>query len=393
MNAFAGLIILATIARTLGTTAVGEYTLILNYLGLFFILIDFGANAIVVKQLIDTQDKKIIISKLLTIRLIWATILSLIAIALVWILPQSGINQGYNTNIKTGVTLGAGVFLVMAILSTSNAVFQAKKNYAYVALINAVSATIQILLTYAFLQSTANLQSIIIAYLISGCAGAFTAYTLITRIHGKLIIKIDKNYTKQLLVETLPISITMLTNLIYFRIDSFILPIYRSLSEVGQYNIAYKVFDNILSIPTFASNALYPILLEKYKNNSYSTVINKSLKTYTSIAILITAVTYVVAPLIVLLLTGEYLNDTINYIRILSAGTIFFFLSSLLMMLIIIKNKQKHLIWIYGLNMIITIIGNLTLIPIYGAYASAYLTIALEAVVCILATVVLLKNK
>ena len=383
-NSLAGLIILSTIARELGVSAVGEYTLILNFLGLFFILIDFGANAIIVKQLINTNSPNNIISKLLTIRLIWASVLSLFASLTIWLMPSLPGGGGYNIQVKYGVSIGVVVLFVMAVLATANALFQAKKNYLYAAIINIIISASQVCLTFVFLKNSTFMLSAITAYVLSGVIGSLTALYIMFKIEGRIKLSIDKTYTKNLLIETLPLSITMLTNLIYFRVDTFILPLYRSLTEVGQYNLAYKVFDNVLSIPTFATNALYPILLEKFgKTGHFKKIFQKSVYAYILLSILITTITYSLAPYITFLLTGGFESNTIKYLRILSLGTTFFFTSSLLTSLVIIKNLQLHLIWIYAINMLATIILNIFLIPRYGAYASAILTIILEAGVCL----------
>lgn len=388
VNAAAGLIILASITRALGTSAVGEYTLIMNYIGLFFVLIDFGANAIIVKQLSQTNQIKGIISKVLTLRLLWSTVLIVLAITIVWLLPttQSG---GYNQQVKYGASIGAIVLIVMAILSTANALFQYKQNYAYQALINLTSATSQVLLTFIAVNSIANVLSIITAYTVASLVGACIALFHLHKLVGNVQVIFDKQYAKNLIVETAPLTITIFTNLIYFRVDSFIIPIYRSMSELGQYNVAYKVFDNLLTIPTFASNAIYPVLLQK---QHHQTTLKKAFITYALIASILSMIMTIIAPLITFILTGENIPQVTQYIRILSTGLIFFFISSLTMMIIIIKGQQKHLIWIYGLNMILAIVLNLILVPIYGAIASAWITIALEAAVCLLAGLLLFSK-
>jgi O-antigen/teichoic acid export membrane protein len=58
---------------------------------------------------------------------------------------------------------------------------------------------------------------------------------------------------------------------------------------------------------------------------------------------------------------------------------------------LIVIGKQKALTLIYGTTMIINLLLNLLLIPVYGALASAYVTIATEIMVLILSTYVFIK--
>src|SRR5207244_1517417 len=85
-----------------------------------------------------------------------------------------------------------------------------------------------------------------------------------------------------LLLPSLPLGITLLFNLVYFRADSIILTLTRPTAEVGIYGLAYKVFEIVLVFPTFFMNAVYPLLLEKQNfqfsifNFQSKTVLRKS---------------------------------------------------------------------------------------------------------------------
>ena len=67
-------IILGVVARKYGPDGTGTFTLVLTYLGLFFMLSDFGFNAHVLKA------EKIEFQKLLGTRIIWSAALMMLAI-------------------------------------------------------------------------------------------------------------------------------------------------------------------------------------------------------------------------------------------------------------------------------------------------------------------------
>lgn len=387
INALSGFVILGLITRNFGEQSVGIYTLAITYVSLYFIAVDYGANAYAVKAI--RQGTKQVFNKLLSQRLIISLIVIILATAIALVLPQ----QGYTSEVKTGIFIIIGVIIVQAILATSNAVFQERENFFFQMLINLVSASLNVLLVSITLSSSQSINYVFISFLLASISGAFTSLFLVKR-YAKTILPIfDHTFNKQLAHQTLPLTISMITNLLYFRIDALIMPLYRDLSEIGRYNIAYRIFENALTIPTFLGNALYPTLLTLHQTKNFIPQMKKILLISVSIAISISILLIATAPFIVNLINGYIQPQTVDYLRILSLGLPLFFTTSLLMWVIITTGRQYSLIWIYGVNMVLSIVLNLIFIPQYGAYASAWITIALEAFVLILSIFALTKTR
>lgn len=387
INAISGFIIIGAITRQLGEEAVGIYTLTLTYVSLYFIAVDYGANAYSVKAI--RSGTKHVFNKLLAQRLIISLIVVVFAAIILLALPE----QGYTSEVKTGIFTILGVIIVQAILATSNAIFQEKENFFYQMLINLISASLNAILVLIMLSNGGSINHLFYAFLLASICGALTSLSFVKRYTKSLKLIYDSTFNKQLAAQTLPITISMITNLLYFRIDALIMPIFRNIAEIGHYNVAYRIFENALTIPTFLGNALYPTMLTLHQTDKFYQQMKKILVTSISIAILTSIILIILAPLLITIISGYPQQQTIDYLRILSAGLPFFFTTSLLMWVIITTGKQRALMWIYGINMLISIILNITLIPTYGAYASAWTTIALEAFVLILSIIALKVTK
>jgi O-antigen/teichoic acid export membrane protein len=395
INGISGLIIIGIISRTFGSVGVGQYTLILSYIGFYFIPVDFGLNAIAVKHLLDNgKDPRHVFRNLLGIRITIGLIATIIAVAVAALLPYDAQkNLGYSQQVKLGIALLSATILAQAILATTNAFFQSKHNYKFSFVANAVSAIFNTILVLLLVSSNQSFLVTISSFSLAGLTGAAVAVYLV-KVNLKTVRPLmHQQYWKELITETLPLTTSLIINLIYFRVDSLLLPLFRDITEVGRYNVAYKVFDNLLVIPNYFANAIYPILLAK-KQEGYQPfilLIKKSALYLAAFAIAISICSILLAPLAVKIITGFEEPNTIQYIQILSAGLITFFISSIIMWSLIVIGKQKALTLIYGTTMIINLILNLLLIPVYGALASAYLTIATEIMVLILSTYVFIK--
>jgi O-antigen/teichoic acid export membrane protein len=384
-NAISGLIIIGLIQKNFGDTGVGVYSLIIAYVSFYFMPVDFGLNALVVKHLVDTKIKpQKIFSNVLAFRLILSATLILIAIIVASLLPYNATqNTGYSPEVKTGIILVSLTILAQGLLSTANAYFQAKQKYAYSFLANITSAATNVALFGIMLYLSFSLVMAITAFTISGIIGGAVALVLVKRELKTIAPAFDKQYLASLIKDTLPLTVSLMLNLIYFRIDTLILPFYRQIEEVGRYSVAYKIFDTILVIPNYFANALYPVLLQKYNTSVKDFVVTakKSALSLSAVAIIGSIISYIAAPLMVQIITGVSNQETIQYTRILTSGLILFFLSSIAMWSLIVLGKQKYLAYIYGTTMVINISLNLIFIPIYGAQASAYITILTEALV------------
>jgi len=393
-NAVTGLVIINILHRLYGDAGVGIYSTIIAYISFYFMPVDFGLNAIAVKHVLSKHKApKEVFGNLLGIRLLLSGILITIALLLALTLPYNQkTNTGYSDYVKIGIILSSLSILAQAMFATANAYFQATEKYRNSFIANAISACINIAIFSALLFSGVPLHIAIISLAISGVIGGITAILLVKRTLGKVEILLDPKYCKSIIVESAPLTISLMLNLIYFRIDSLILPFYIQIGEVGKYNIAYKIFETILVIPNYFANALYPVLLQKYNNSisSFIHTIKKSALSLSIIATLGTISSYMLAPVMVWIVTGSYNNETANYIRILTSGLVIFFLSSITMWSLVVLGKQKYLAYIYGVTMTINIILNLIFIPAYGAIASAYITILTEAVVLLISGPLLL---
>ncbi len=364
------------LASHLGLTGYGDYTKITTFVAFFWLLSDFGVNALYVKT--DTSDTHNSFGSLLALRLLFSAVLIAAASGISLLLPSSGTN-GYPWFIKTGIMLYSITILFQSMTVSANALFQKKLRYD-LSLWASVSGSIVSLMgllciSKAFLVSQNVLFSLLImitGIAITSCVSLYLAKTRI-----RFSLQYDKQTMKELFFLSLPVGVTLLFNVAYFRIDSVILALTRTTAEVGAYGFAYKIFEFLLVIPTFFMNSLYPVLLEEERNTtsknhtSRGSLIRKSAVFLFLSGCTLSCVIFFAAPVIA---TLKGFDASITPLRILSLSLPFFFLTSLSMWLMIVRSKQKQLAYIYAFSLIINCIGNTLLIPRYGMTAASIMT-------------------
>ncbi|MBI4062301.1 oligosaccharide flippase family protein [Candidatus Gottesmanbacteria bacterium] len=379
------------IARAFGANGYGDFIKITSYIALFYLLADFGMNAIYLQR---AEGRENLWPTLFWLRVIGSILLVFLALAVLTFLPQ-GIRQGYTSGVKLGIILFSPAIILQAIITTTNAVFQQKLRYDLSTAAVTAGAIVTVFLIWAVALSTSPLVGPIASTL------AFLCGTLATALIGLIFVRrfvifrfaFDREIARRLVVASFPLGLTLLFNQIYFRADSIILTLTRSTADVGIYGFAYKIFEVALVLPTFFMNSVYPLMLKnagQSNGQQLRRMVKKSLVVLGVGALIVTALLWSVAPLLVLV-RPEF-SESIGVLRILSLSLPLFFVTSLLMWTIVTMNRQGILIPIYGFSMVGNILANSFLIPSYGYVAAAWVTVGSEAVVLLLTGSVVLRR-
>lgn len=375
------LIITMMTIRHFGVEDFGKLTAILAYVAYFYLLADFGFNAIVVREAAKNKKQApFYFSSLISLRVFVASLLVLLALLVLSILP-SPYNQPL---VRQGILLVAITIFVQAILTSTNAVFQFNLRYDQSAIAVGIGSLAALVLVFLFIKRGSPLLSLVLAFTIGGLVMAITALGLAKRQLPQLSFLIEPKIFKKLFLLTLPLGLTLIFNLVYFKIDKFLIPVFRSFRELGLYETAYKVFDISLVFPVFFMNAVYPVMAKIRNKTRRHQTFKKAFLVLLSTSFLGLAIGLPAAPLIIKVIAGQDLPLSILVLRILFCSLPIFFLSALLMWDLILRNQQKSLVLIYGIGLIVNLALNLIFIPQFGILAAAIITGITEAVVLVL---------
>jgi O-antigen/teichoic acid export membrane protein len=387
------------IARRYGTDGYGDFIKITTFVSFFYLLADFGFNAIFLQKsaLPDrsgtvAQDSQW--SDLLGLRLVVSFVLIFLALALLVFIPH-GVSGGYTSFVRLGIVFFVPTILFQALTTTANALFQKHFRYDIATLSVAIGSMISLALVWVFTTISVSSSVLfgIIGLSIGSAVTAFIGILSSRKFVERIQLSLSPSRLSLLFVASIPLGLTLLFNLVYVHIDSVILTLTRSTSEVGIYGLAYKIFELPLVLPTFFMNALYPFMLGKSTTSTgiasaeFKLLFQRSLGYMIAASFIMMGVIWFAAPLITYI--KEDFVAGIPVLRVLSLGLPFFFISSLTMWTLITAKKQTMLAYIYGISMIGNVLLNMWLTPIYGYMAAAWITVVSEALVLLLSGIVL----
>lgn len=375
------ILILAFVTRNYGESGTGLFTMVLTYLAFFYLAADFGINAHVLKKI------QIEFRKLLGFRILWGLTLSLIAILVAPLMPFNNILFYQSVQFGAAAIIGYGVFI------TTNAIFQSRLRYD----LSVISAVVGVLVSSGIiLWGVLNhlpAPFLISAHSIGWVLTAVLSLILARRFVSKLWPLIDFSFIRSTVIEAWPISLSLVLNVVYFRVDSYLLAIFKSFADVGIYNLSYQVFQSALVLPTFIMNAYYPQMLDVFKNIKLfkSTLVSAGILLL-SLSLIGCVATILISPLLINILTGGsgFAGSAIS-LQILALSLPAYFLSSLLMWTLVTVKMYKQMLAIYGIGLFVNVALNILLIPRYSFLAAASVTGISEYLILLLQGVTLFK--
>jgi O-antigen/teichoic acid export membrane protein len=373
--------------RYLGQERFGELTTITVYAGFLAIVTEWGLPAWTVRELAreDEARDEHLVGALLGLRLLMATVAIVVAIGISFVLPYPMIVRG-------GIALAALTVLATTIASAISPILQTTLRMAPIALADAARAVVYV----AGIVAVVVLSGGVLGFVGATIAGAVVALA-ITYVGAKRLLRItigvDRRLWRLALSSSFALGAALFVHTIYFRVDTLLLSVLQSQSDVGVYGFAYRFYETLLVLPALFTASVLPVVARDFAiaGADLRRALQRSLDFLVLAGLPLSVGGIVLAPELTRLLAGPKFADSAAPLRILLAGLVFSFVAALFGTLLIASNRQVAGLVLSFSVLVLNVILNLVLIPIYSYYAAAALTSASEAVI-VLAGFVLVRR-
>ena len=329
------------VAHHFGIIGYGDFAKVTGFVTLFYLFADFGLNAVFLQK----ADAKIRFKDLFYTRLLWSIVLTFLVTSIAAFLPYNPQTHiGFSPEVRLGISIFSFTLITEAILYTSTAIFQRELSYENFMISSVIGSLFTLVIVFVASTISQSLFAVYISFIIGGLLESVLALFLTKE--AVVPFAIDLKFVRELTVETLPIALLLIFNLIYFRIDIFLLSLLKSSQDVGIYDLAYKFFDFLIALPLFLSNALYPSLIQNEKDNKmFSAVVHKYMGLFLLFSFVVLIPTWIFAPLIRFIPSenpGEFLPAVLP-LRLLALSLPVFFVTNILQWILVAKKQQRFL--------------------------------------------------
>ncbi len=386
-----GLAATALMTRILNVNEFGGYSFILTIAIILQLSADFGLYLTLSRELGVSHGKpNETITNIASLRLTLLIVLFGLVLVGFLVLPSIRMYMRVFLLLAIGLIFQSGSQLLMSIFQAYGCIWRATIG-------DIVGRVVQVaaLAVGFFVFPT--------AVTILWVAGAFTAgLTIAFGIHILLLpekrllrMRISRKMWGHIIRISWPIALMLILNGIYFRIDTVLLSLLRTTQEVGLYSLAYKIIENGLFFPAMIGGLLLPAItsaLVHHDTRRSQELITQGLTLSLSGACILVAVLIAFANDIILLLAPASFVASAPLLQILALALGSMFLGNIFGFSVIALGKQKDLAILYGVLVLGNIVLNLFLIPLYGAFAAAWVTVATEITATLVAAIIVRRH-
>jgi O-antigen/teichoic acid export membrane protein len=374
------------IARYLGPADFGVYSFAFAFIYFFSFIPDLGIHQIIVRE--AAKDQKIMDQLIGN-----ATIVKLALSILSFFLCCAVISiTDYPPSTKNAVYTAA-LGLLAVSLGAFGIVYEVKLRMDY-SLFFSITGRLFFLISVLYLiKHNANLY----LFIIVSVAADFVHNILMTIFSKRFVkpkYKIEYSLIMKMIKEALPIAISTVFVMIYFRIDTVMLSFLTNDIDVGFYSAAYRLTEALTFIPSVLIVSIYPIMSKYFdeKNKAFDYVYTMSFKLLFAAGLLIATIITFLSQKIVLLMYGQEYNGSVVALQVLIWATAIMFVNQLLSSTYIASGNQKIMVKISAIAALLNVGLNLILIPSYSYTGASIATLVTEFTLMVYGTYWIGKN-
>lgn len=292
----------------------------------------------------------------------------------------------YSPQLKLGIALGALTYFFLGVNQVFLAIFQKHLHLEKPAFAELLGRSVQFLLVLGGFFLHLGL----FAFLVITVVGALVSTILdifFSRFFVKWKIEIDSVSMRHILAESLPIGISIVFTLVYFKLNTILLSLLKGQEEVGVFNVAYKILESVIFFPAMFVGIVMPFLSRYAREDMdrFRYTFQKTFDALTIFAVPLVVGGFLTAEKVVVFLGGVEFRDAASPLRWLLFATGLIFWGSLLGNSIIAFDLQRKATAIYFLGMAGNITLNFLFIPRFSYTGAAFATFLTELLVtCLL---------
>ena len=379
LRIFSSILIGIWLARYLGPEDFGLYSYCLALVYIFGAMSKFGLDGILVRDLIKNNSKeKEYLGTAFFLRLFG----SLVSIALISIFSI----YVADSFILAFMLLVIGTSLIFNSFDVVEFFFQARVEAKIISMCKITQLLFSSFLKIYFIFYEYDVVYFALAVLFDSVVlAACYVWTYFKNKHSNFF-RFDISIGKKLLLDAWPLALSSVSVLIYMRVDQIMINNFLGNFDLGIYSASVRISEAWYFIPTVLTASLFPAILNAKKNN-HDLYISRLQNLYTLLALVSLFITlpliYFSETIILTLFGSDYVLVTnVLYMHLLAG--ILVSLGVARRNWIISENLQIFSLYYQLAGMVINILLNLHLIPLYGIEGAAAATLFSQFLVVII---------
>jgi O-antigen/teichoic acid export membrane protein len=372
--------------RYLAPAEYGYYTTVISYLGFFGVIAELGLYLTLIREISKPgADTSRAIGNVMGLRIVAGTVLLGLGLAIAWFLP-------YPPVVKQGMLIGVVSFVAIILNQLLVGIFQKKLAMHWVVIGEVAGRVLLFFGTLFVIRLDLGLLAII-AVVVLGSVLNFLITFVAAQKYERITLQFDWPYWGYLLRETAPLAISVVLNLLYFRLDTIFLSLMKSPADVGLYGASYKILEILVTFPNMFVGLLLPILTATafVNRDRFITVFQRAFDFLLMATIPLVIGGLLIAKPLILFFNSDYAG-AVPIFRVLIFAIGFLFLGALSGHTIVAINAQRRMVWGYLTVALLGVVSYLVLIPPFSVYGAAVGTVLTELTIMLIGFIIILRT-
>lgn len=356
------LLLFIVAGRFLGAEGFGIFSLATAITSTLVFATDLGLDSLATRQIAVSRKRA---AQVIGALLVWKLLLSLILLAIFY----SAIFFYFdNSSTRVLISILAPASLLRSLNVSFRAYLQGFEKFSLETFI--VLSDRLLLLAFGITVLLLTRDPVMLAWVFLVTRGiTFIFFVALTyKKVCKFVPIVDVSFIKAFQLEALPLGISSIVYGLYLQVDILMLGIFVSVSEVGLFNSAMKIYESVLMVPLIINPVVYPRLsyLHMYDPGRYKDLLFRAFKYLLIFAFLFAMLGSMFSDKIIELLFGSNFLDASMPITILLIAAGFQFVVLFVHTAFRSLGLQKLVLRITIIGLLVKVAANPILIPLAG---------------------------
>lgn len=361
--------------RFYGIEAFGQFSIAFNVANMCLIIADFGFDVLLTTEIASNRDRAGEIGrKYFTIKLILATIASIVMLLVLAFLPLS-------TTSKSLILVLTAYMVFTTLFNFFSAFFRGFERFEYETRISFITNLVLLVSLAVFGFLKLNLVYLMSAFVFVRFIGIMLAAPLSSKLAKSKIFQIDLSDTLPLVKKVFVFGLSFLFGNLFFQLDTLLIGVWLGDTAAGIYRSSFYIMVMMLMIPDIAISSSLPKLSRAFNDDKskwayLSRLIYKFLLV---LALPVCIITYFYPELILTIIYGKIESvDAITILRIFSIVLFIRFVVEPFGLMLTTSNRQIIRMFIVISATVLSFFLNYLFVFENGLLSVAYVSLAVN---------------
>ena len=384
-------LVFVLVARHLGPTESGAFTVALSFQAIFQAFTLAGADYLLMREVAkDRGQAPDFFIHMAVLKIVLSCISLLVLVILL------GTVFRYSVGTSRIILLLALTILPEGIGEVCRALFVTLSRLLFPAIVAAVSSSAKLLVVYIVLRQQMGVETVVLVVL------ATSVFSVVANLSYALTRLIRPTWTLQwrffqtsIFPKLGAFAGISILRVLEYHITILILSSISGERQVGVYNAAYTIVLAILMTGQAYGSGAIPVFSRLYAESRHSEFRNlyrRSVQALWAAALLIVIIVVWFSPMLILgIYTFQY-EETIDVLRILCLGIPFTLLFTPHACIMLAANMEESMVRILSISIIVNVLASLLLMPDYGAIGASIARVSATALTAALYYIVVRRK-